>query len=70
MKANSRYIWDYNVNKLDLNDPKVLIWYLERKITYGDWESLDKKNLKKYLPKLKINPYLKHILNNFLKKHG
>ena len=70
MKANNKYIWDYNVNKLDLSNPKVLIWYLERKITYGDWGSLDKKNLKKYLPKLKINPYIKYILNNFLKKHG
>ncbi len=70
MKANNRYIWDYDVNKLDLKNPKVLIWYLERKITYGDWESLDKKSLKKYLPKLKIDSYLKHILSNFLKKHG
>lgn len=66
MKLNDKYIWDYDVKSLDLNNPKVLIWYLERKITYGDWESLDKKTLKKYLPKLKINLYLKKILNKFV----
>lgn len=70
MKVNSKYIWDYDIKNLDLTDPKVLIWYLERKITYGDWESLDKKTLKKYLPELNINPYLKQILNNFFKKNG
>jgi hypothetical protein len=69
MKANSKYIWDYDVNKMDLKNPRVLIWYLERKITYGDWESLDKKTLRKYLPKLKINPQLKYILTNFLKNY-
>jgi len=70
MKLNSKYIWDYDIKGLDLDNPKVLIWYLERKINYGDWESLDKKTLGKYLPKLKINPYLKHILRGFLKKNG
>ena len=70
MKANDKYIWDYDIKNLDLTDPKVLVWYLERKITYGDWESLDKKSLKKYLPELNINPYLKQILNNFFKKNG
>lgn len=66
MKFNSKYIWDYDVKKLDLTKPDVLRWYLERKIEYGDWGALDKKTLKKYLPKLKINPYLKQILRGFL----
>jgi hypothetical protein len=65
MKLSSKYIWDYDVKNLDLSNPRVLIWYLERKITCGDWDCLDKKTLKKYLPKLKINPYLKEILNKF-----
>jgi len=56
MKLTEKYIWDYDVKKLDLSNPEVLIWYLERKIEYGDWESLDRKTLKKYLPRLKINP--------------
>ena len=68
MKLTEKYIWDYDIKKMDLSNPKVLIWYLQRKIECGDWEVLDKKTLKNYLPKLKINLYLKQILRNFLKK--
>jgi hypothetical protein len=46
------------------------LWYLKRKIEYGDWRALDRKTLKKYLPKLKINPYLKEILKDFLRKNA
>lgn len=67
MKLTKNYIWDYDLKNLDLSKPEILLWYLERKVNYGDWEALDKKTLKKYLPKLKINPYLKEILKDFLK---
>lgn len=70
MKLTKNYIWEYDVKKLDLSQSEVLIWYLQRKVEHGDWEAIDRKTLKKYLPKLKINPYLKEILRNFLKKHG
>lgn len=70
MKLTKDYIWDYDVKKLDLSKPDVLLWYLKRKIEYGDWGVLDRKTLKKYLPKLKINPYLKQILQDFLKKYA
>jgi len=69
MKLTDKYIWDYDVKSLDLSNPKALIWYLERKIEYGDWEVLDRKTLKKYLSKLNINTYLKQILRDFLKKY-
>ena len=70
MKLTQKYIWDYDIKKLDLKNPDVLIWYLQRKIEYGDWEVLDRKTLKKYLPKLKINRYVKQILQSFLKQYG
>lgn len=70
MKLTDKYIWDYDVKNLDLSNPRVLIWYLERKIEYGDWEVLDRKTLKKYLSRLNINPYLKQILRDFLKKYA
>ena len=70
MKFTKDYIWDYDVKSLDLSKPSVLLWYLKRKIDYGDWEVLDRKTLKKYLPKLKIDPYLKQILKSFLKKYA
>jgi len=70
MKPTRDYIWDYDIKKLDLSKPEVLLWYLKRKIEYGDWEALDRRTLKKYLPKLKINPYLKQILREFLRKYA
>jgi len=62
IRVTPDYIWDYRVKNLDLSNPNVLRWYLKRKIEHGDWEALDRGTLKKYLPKLKINPYLKQIL--------
>ncbi len=64
------YIWDYDVKSLDLSDPRTLRWYLKRKIEHGNWGALDRKTLRQHLPKLKIDPYLKRILWNFLKKYG
>ena len=68
MKLTQKYIWDYDIKQMDLKNPDVLVWYLQRKIEYGDWGVLDRKTLRKYLPKLEINPYLKQILQNFLKQ--
>lgn len=70
MLLNKKYIWDYNVRSLDLKKPEVLLWYLQRKVEYGDWESIDIQTLKKYLPKLKIDPFLKKILQGFVRKYG
>lgn len=70
MKLTKDYIWDYDVKSLDLSKPSVLLWYLKRKVEHGDWEALDRKTLKKYLPKLKIDLYLKQVLRDFLRKYA
>ena len=70
MKLTKDYIWDYDVGNLDLSNPEVLLWYLKRKVEYGDWEALDRNTLKKYLAKLEINHNLKEILQTFLKKYA
>lgn len=70
MKLTKNYIWDYDLKNLDLSKREVLLWYLKRKIEHGDWKAIDRKTLKKYLPELKIDPYLKQILRGFLKKYG
>lgn len=70
MKLTKKYIWDYDVKKLDLSKKETLLWYLKRKIEHGDWEVIDRKTLKENLDKLKIDPYLKKILKGFVKKHG
>lgn len=61
-KVNDLAIWDYKIKKKDLADPKILKWYLERKISLADWENLDKKILLKNLGKLDISPYLKQAI--------
>jgi len=66
MKKSKNYIWDYNIKSLDLSREEAILWYLKRKIEYGDWKALDRKILKRYLPKLKIDRYLKEILISFL----
>lgn len=66
-KKVNKIFWDYDVRKMDLSNPKVKIWYLNRKLRFGDLLGLTKTDLKKYLPKLDINPSLKELLTNFLK---
>jgi len=70
MRPTKKYIWEYNVSNLDLSDLETLHWYLERKINFGDWAALNRRILKKQLPYLKIDKYLKEILSNFLKIYG
>jgi hypothetical protein len=66
MRLSKKYIWDYDIKNLDLSKKKTLLWYLQRKIEYGDWESIDKKTLKKYLKEIKIDPILREILKSFV----
>ena len=65
MKINQKYIWDYDTKSLDLKNPKVLIWYLSRKINFGDWQSLDSKLVEQNLDDLDIDPTLKKMLKNY-----
>jgi len=66
-RQKDKIFWDYDVRKMDLSNPKVKIWYLNRKLLFGDLFGLKKNDLKKYLPKLDINPSLRELLQNYLK---
>jgi len=68
-KRTNKIFWDYDVRKMDLSNPKVKIWYLNRKLQFGDLSGLNRIDLRKYLPKLNINPSLKELLRNYLKSH-
>lgn len=68
--ADKAIFWDYDMDKIDLENPKAKKWYLERKIKFGDFSDISKKDLKKYLPKLDIDPSMKELLRNFLKKYA
>lgn len=65
MKPDKKYIWDYDINSIDLKKPAVLRWYLARKINFGDWESLRSKIVKRHLDHLEIDPTLKKMLKKY-----
>jgi len=69
-KQKDKIFWDYDIRKIDLTNPKVKIWYLSRKLRFGDLSGLGRADLKKYLPKLDINPSLKELLQNYLKSRA
>ena len=39
-------VWNYDSKKINLNDPKAKIWFLERKLQFGQLKEI-RKNLKK-----------------------
>ena len=65
MKVDQKYIWDYDVKSIDLKKPKVLRWYISRKIGFGDWKSLDSKLIEQNLNQLEIDPTLKSMLKKY-----
>lgn len=65
MKPDKKYIWDYDINSIDLKKPAVLRWYLARKINFGDWESIKSKLIERHLNHLDIDPTLKKMLRKY-----
>jgi len=70
VKADKKYIWDYDVKSVDLKKPAVLRWYLARKINFGDWKSIDTVQLEKNLKNLAIDPTLKKMLAKYYALKG
>ena len=65
-KRENQIFWDYDLKRMDLSNPKIMIWYLSRKIRFGDLSGVTKADLKKYLPKLDISSSLRQLLKNYL----
>lgn len=65
MKPDKKYIWDYDLESIDLRKKAVLRWYLSRKINFGDWGSLKSKLVEKNLDYLEIDPTLKQMLKKY-----
>lgn len=62
------YNWNTNIAALKKNPERFKIWKLEQAINFGlNEEKMDKKELKKYFPKLKLDPsrgeFIKLLLN-------
>ncbi len=68
-KKEKQIFWDYDLRKMDLSNPKIMIWYLSRKLKFGDLSGITKSDLKKYLSKLDISPSLRELLKNYLKSN-
>lgn len=65
IKKTQLGIWETDVKDLDLTNPRVLKWYMEKKIHLGDWEALDRKTLGRLLPSLEIEPSIRTLLEGF-----
>lgn len=61
------YNWSTNTKKLRRYPQKYTLWKLENLINFGlNGEKIDKKDLKKNLPQLNIDPQKRHFLNFLL----
>lgn len=64
-------LWDYKIPKNW--QPKTRdgwIWYLERKINYGDWKGLKPGTIKKYFKRLKLDEGKRLMLKFYFEKYG
>lgn len=68
-EKNKAIFWDYDIDKMDLRNPRVKVWYLNRKIQFGDLRGISRRDLRKYLPKLQIDPSMRELLSNFLQSN-
>ncbi len=63
------YNWSVDINRLKKEPKQYTIWKLEQLINFGlGNEKINKKELKKYLPKIKIDPDKKRYLKFLLRK--
>lgn len=69
-RRNKAIFWDYNLKKADMENPRVKIWFLNRKLKFGDLSGIRKADLKRYFSKLDINSSLKELLQNYLAKYA
>lgn len=61
------YNWNIDTTRLKKNTPEYDVFVLEQKINFGlNNTKLSLKKLKKYLPKLNIDPAKKAYLQNII----
>ena len=65
-KQKTPAVWDYDIRTADFSDPRVMRWYLSRRINWGDWKGLRKADIKNQLPHLAITKGMKRFLKRVL----
>ncbi|MBU1177199.1 MAG: hypothetical protein ABIG88_00595 [Patescibacteria group bacterium] len=68
INKNKGIFWDYDIKNIDFDNSNSMIWFLSRKLNFGDLDGIKKKDLKKFLKHLHINSSLKELFTNFLKQ--
>jgi len=69
-RREKKIFWDYDIKKMDFKNPKVKLWYLNRKLQFGDLTGVKRTDIKRYLNKLDISTSFKELFKNFLKSNG
>jgi len=69
-RREKQIFWDYDLKKMDLSNPKIMIWYLSRKLRFGDLSGITKTDLKKHLLEFDISQSLRELLKNYLKSNA
>ncbi|MAF20767.1 MAG: hypothetical protein CMI55_03740 [Parcubacteria group bacterium] len=67
---NKGIFWDYDIKDTDSNNPDFMIWFLSRKLSFGDLDGIKKKDLKKFLQRLDISNSLKELFVNYLNQNA
>ncbi len=63
--------WDYNLPKnFQPQNDYQWRWFLERRINYDQFRGLDIKQVKRYLPTLKIDEGKRLLLKAYFKHYG
>lgn len=61
------YNWSTDQKELKKEPEKYAIWKLEQMVNFGlNGDKIDKKELKKYWPKLNLDPHRRRLLEVFL----
>lgn len=66
-------VWDYNLAEdWKPRNKRQWIWYLTRKINYGDWKGLEKSTIKKYFSDLKekLDPGKRKMLEYYFQREA
>ncbi len=68
-QITAKYFWDYDLRQADLSKPENRVWYLSRKLQFGDFSEISRADLKNYLSKLKIDASMKQLIKNYLQEN-
>ena len=63
-------LWDYKIDKTPEMTPEVERWFLEHRLNYGHFKKIKLTIIKKYWQQLKIDPAMRQMLANFIKKYA